>query len=191
MAELLEAEKLVEDVGLETQQFTRHYHESLNTHNKTQEYHKKYYKPLEWEKKLKDVEVLLLDARIHNKNIRELAKRLYQDIKDIRGVKDRKGKGAVTKRQLENVLTKDEAFILIECNNLNGRLNEVHETVKKAISIPTSIGDYDSDAMSKSQRLGNLILDIRLKIKEVINTLYRLFYLEKQVEVATKKYIQT
>lgn len=127
----------------------------------------------EWRKKLEDAAREIATARIHNQRVRKLAKRLYKDMKDIRGAKE---------KQLREFLTKNEAFILGSCNNLNHLLDEARAIVQQAITGTASFSYYD--IYTTTDRAYKAIV-------KIIQILRELFYIEHQVETATEKYVGT
>jgi|TARA_Y100000031_G_scaffold147075_1_gene181678 hypothetical protein len=160
--ELKEASELVFQVGVQA-----HEGYSLRRNRPSKEVEN------ELRKKLEDAAREIATARIHNQRVRKLAKRLYKDMKDIRGAKE---------KQLREFLTKNEAFILGSCNNLNHLLDEARAIVQQAITGTASFSYYD--IYTTTDRAYKAIV-------KIIQILRELFYIEHQVETATEKYVGT
>ena len=111
---------------------------------------------------------LLTRAKKYNKNVRRLAKRLYRDIEGIRRAKE---------TALRGFLTKEEAFVLANCNNLNHLLDKARAITKQAISEIDSV---------KAEYVYKSIGHAFEAILEIVRILRRLFHMETQVKFDKK-----
>ncbi|MBI2522797.1 hypothetical protein HYW19_00235 [Candidatus Woesearchaeota archaeon] len=127
-----------------------------------------------WQTQLDKAAREIRNARMHHQRIRALAKRLCNDLKDIRQPEK--------KQQIRGFLTKMEAEVLERCNNLKFVIDE-------ALAKTNQASGYLSENESSIRGAAH---DIQIAYNTVVRAydlIKELKHIEAQVEEATKAYV--